>query len=115
MQNITVKRCRLVYLAFFHWLIDVADFSGWAKPLIILGLNPIAVYVLSEVFDTMFRTLNVPMALAQSIDCCTYLYQSLCTPFAKSETASLLYAFLTLVFMYLIAWIMWRKRLFIKI
>jgi predicted acyltransferase len=105
----------LVYLAFFHWLIDVADFSRWAKPLIILGLNPIAVYVLSEVFDTMFRTLNVPMALAQSIDCCTYLYQSLCTPFAKSETASLLYAFLTLVFMYLIAWIMWRKRLFIKI
>ena len=105
----------LVYLAFFHWLIDVADFSRWAKPLIISGLNPITVYVLSEVFDTMFRTLNVPMALTQYIDYCTYIYQSLCTPFAKSETASLLYAFLTLLFMYLIAWIMWRKRLFIKV
>jgi len=105
----------LVYLASFHWLIDVAGFSGWAKPLIILGLNPITVYVLSEVFDTTFRTLDLPMTLAQVIDCCAYLSQSLCTPFIKSETASLLYALLTLLFMYTIAWIMWRRRLFIKI
>jgi len=104
----------LVCLAFFHWSIDVANSSLWAKPIIILGLNPITVYVISEVFDTTFRTLNLAMALAQGIDCCSYLSQSLCTPFAKSETASLLYALLTLLFMYLIAWIMWRKRLFIR-
>ena len=105
----------LVFLAFFHWSIDIADFSRWAKPFIILGLNPITVYVLSEVFDTTLRTLNLPIALAQDIDCQSYVFQSLCTPIAKSETASLLYAFMTLLFMYLIAWIMWRKRIFIKI
>jgi predicted acyltransferase len=105
----------LVCLAFFHWLIDIADFSRWAKPFIILGLNPITVYVLSEVFDTTLRILNLPMSLAQDIDCQSYLFNNLCTPIAKSETASLLYALLTLLFMFLIAWIMWRKRLFIKI
>ena len=104
----------LVCLAFFYWLIDIADFSRWAKPLIILGLNPITVYVLSEVLDTTLRVLNLPMALALEIDCQTYLFKSLCTPVAESETASLLYALLTLLFMYLIAWIMWRKRLFIR-
>ena len=105
----------LVCLAFFHWSIDVADFSRWAKPFIILGLNPIAVYVLSEVFDTTLRILNLPMVLAQNIDCQSYVFNSLCSPIAKSETASLLYALLTLLFMFLIAWIMWRKRLFLKI
>ncbi len=104
----------LVCLAFFHWSIDVANFSLWAKPFIILGLNPITVYVLSEVFDTTLRTLNMPMALAQEIDCQSYLFNSFCTPIAESATASLLYALLTLLFMYLIAWIMWRKRLFIR-
>jgi predicted acyltransferase len=104
----------LVCLAFFYWLIDIADFSRWAKPLIILGLNPIAVYVLSEVFDTTLRILNLSMVLAQDIDCHSYLFNSLCTPVGKSETASLLYALLTLLFMLIIAWIMWRKRLFIK-
>jgi len=105
----------LVCLAFFYWSIDAADFSGWAKPLIILGLNPITVYVLSEVFDTTLRMLNLSMALAREIDCQTFLFTSLCTPIAESETASLLYALLTLLFMYLIAWIMWRKRLFIRV
>jgi len=105
----------LVCLAFFHWLIDIADFSRWAKPFIILGLNPITVYVLSEVFDATLRSLNLSMVLAQEIDCQSYLFKSFCTPIAESETASLLYALLTLLFMYLIAWIMWRKRLFIKI
>ena len=104
----------LVCLAFFYWSIDVANFSLWAKPFIILGLNPITVYVLSEVFDTTLRTLNMPMALAQEIDCQSYLFNSFCTPIAESATASLLYALMTLLFMYLIAWIMWRKRLFIR-
>jgi len=105
----------LVCLAFFHWSIDIADFSRWAKPLIILGLNPITVYVLSEVLDTILRILNVPMSKGQVINCQTYMFKSLCVPIAKSETASLIYGVLTLLSMYLVAWIMWRKRLFIKI
>jgi len=104
----------LVCLAFVYWLIDTAGFSRWAKPLIILGLNPITVYVLSEVLDTTLRDLNLPMTLAQEIDCQTFLFRSLCTPIAESETASLLYALMTLLFMLLIAWVMWRKRLFIR-
>jgi predicted acyltransferase len=105
----------LVGLAFFHWSIDVADFSRWSKPFIILGLNPITVYVLSEVFDTTLRILNLSISKGQVIDCQSYVFNSLCVPIAKSETASLLYGLLTLLFMYLIAWIMWRKRIFIKI
>jgi len=105
----------LVSLAFFHWLIDIAEFSRWTKPFIILGLNPITVYVLSEVFDNTLRSVNLPVALAQDIDCQSFVFQNLCSPVVQSETASLLYAFMTLLFMYLIAWIMWRKRIFIKI
>jgi predicted acyltransferase len=105
----------LVSLAFFHWFVDIAGLSRWTKPLIILGLNPITIYVLSEVFDNALRSVNLPVALAQDIDCQSYVFKSLCSPVAQSETASLLYALMTLLFMYLIAWIMWRKRIFIKI
>ncbi len=105
----------LVCLAFFHWLIDIEDFSRWAKPFIILGLNPITVYVLSEVFDTTLRILNLSISKGQTIDCQSYLFGYLCVLNAKPETASLLYGLVTLLFMFLIAWIMWRKRLFLKI
>jgi len=97
----------LVCLAFFYWLIDIADFSRWANPFIILGLNPITVYMLSEVFDTTLRIFNPPMSLGQVINCQPYLFKNLCI--AKPEIASLLYSLLTLLFMFLIAWIMWRK------
>jgi len=105
----------IVCLAFFHWLIDIEDFSRWAKPLIILGLNPITVYVLSEVFDTTLRILNLSISRGRVIDCQSYLFGYLCLLNQTQETASLLYGFMTLLFMFLVAWIIWRKRLFIKI
>ena len=105
----------LVCLAFFHWLIDIADFSRWAKPFIILGLNPITVYVLSQVSDTTLWVLNPVMSFAHGINYELYLCKSFHTSIVKPETVALLHPLLIILFMYLIAWIMWRKRLFIKI
>jgi len=105
----------LVSLAFFHWLINIADLSRWAKPFIILGLNPITVYVLSQVFDTTLWILNQLMFLACGIDYELYLFKGFHTPIAKPETVALLHPLLIILFMYLIAWILWRKRLFVKV
>ena len=41
----------LVAFAFFYWSIDILGAEGWAKPLVIFGVNPIAIYFLSEVLD----------------------------------------------------------------
>ncbi len=105
----------LVCLAFFHWLINIADLSRWARPFIIIGLNPIIVYVLSQVFDTTLWILNQLMFLACGIDYELYLFKGFHTPIAKPETVALLHPLLIILFMYLIAWIMWRKRLFIRV
>lgn len=105
----------LVCLAFFHWLIDIAHFSRWAKPFTILGLNPITIYVLSEVFDAKLRVLNLSLSHGQKVGCQSYLFSHLCTIITKPETASLVYGLMTLLLMFLIAWIMWRKRIFISI
>ncbi|MGA2027891.1 MAG: heparan-alpha-glucosaminide N-acetyltransferase domain-containing protein [Syntrophobacteraceae bacterium] len=113
--SILMAGMAIVCLAFFHWLIDIEDFSRWAKPLIILGLNPITVYVLSEVLDTTLSILNLPISTARAIDCqvCLFRYCYILNP--GPETASLFYGLMNLLFVFLIAWIMWRKRLFLKI
>jgi predicted acyltransferase len=38
-------------LALFYWLVDVRGYQKWAFPFIIIGLNPITIYVLQSVFD----------------------------------------------------------------
>jgi len=38
-------------LALFYWIIDVQGYKKWAFGYIVIGMNPIAVYVATEVFD----------------------------------------------------------------
>ncbi len=105
----------LVCLAFFQWFVDIAKQSRWAKPFIILGLNPIAIYVLSIVLDTTFRSMGLALSNGNGANCPFYLFGFLCLPVAKPEIASLFYASSILICMFLTAWILWRKRVFIKI
>jgi predicted acyltransferase len=38
-------------LALFYWLVDIRGYQKWAFPFIVIGLNPITIYVLQSVFD----------------------------------------------------------------
>jgi predicted acyltransferase len=41
----------MLLLALFYWLIDMKGYVKWAFPLIVVGLNPITIYVAQGVFD----------------------------------------------------------------
>jgi predicted acyltransferase len=105
----------LVFLAIFHLFIDVVGISGWAKPFIILGLNPITIYVLSQILDNSLRSMDLIISKGNRMTCQDFLFHQFCIPYAEAKTASLLYALGILICMLLVAWIMWRKRLFIKV
>ena len=38
-------------LTLFYWLIDVRGYRKWAFPFVVIGLNPITIYVAQGVFD----------------------------------------------------------------
>lgn len=38
-------------LSLFYWIIDVKGYQKWAFPFIVIGLNPITIYVADRVFD----------------------------------------------------------------
>lgn len=42
----------------FYWLIDVIGFQRWAYPLVVVGMNSIAAYVIGGVFGGWFRSLS---------------------------------------------------------
>jgi predicted acyltransferase len=105
----------LVGLAFFHWSIDMSGFPRWPKPLVILGLNPITIYVLSIVLDTTLRSMNLAVSTSKDVACRFYLFKICQVPTTESEVASLIYALVILASMFFVAWIMWRKGIFIRI
>lgn len=104
----------VVSLAFFYWFIDIAGFVRWSKPLAILGMNAITVYILSMVYGYSLWFLKLETPAGEKISCHSYLFRYFCT-YLGPKVDSLLWAFWIVLSMYLVAWIMWRKRIFIKI
>lgn len=45
-------------LAAFYWLIDVTGWKRWAFPLVVVGMNSIAAYVIGGAFGGWFRSLT---------------------------------------------------------
>ena len=45
----------LLLLCLFFWIIDVKGWKKWAFPFVIIGMNPITIYVAQSLFD--FRIL----------------------------------------------------------
>jgi predicted acyltransferase len=41
----------LLLLALFYWVVDVRGWKKWAFPFIVIGLNPITIYIVQGLFD----------------------------------------------------------------
>ena len=90
-------------LAFFYGVIDVAGRRKWAFPLVVVGMNSIAIYCLVHLIDKFIVT-----------SLYTHLGRGVFQIFGVTYEPLLL-GFVTLVIFYLILWWMYRRNLFIRI
>jgi predicted acyltransferase len=87
-----------------YWTVEEKGWRKWGHPLALLGLNPLALYVASEVIGMWIMT------GARNWSC-----RRLAGVGLAGETASLLWALGYAVFWWIIAAIMYRKAIFIKL
>lgn len=88
----------------FLWLMDGRGYQRWAKPLAILGMNAIAVYLASELVE---EALDLTGAHR-------WIYRTLFAPLASPKNASLAFAVCYVLLMYALAYAMHRKRWFLR-
>lgn len=105
----------LICLSLFFWVIDVKNYSKWARAFVIFGMNPLAIYALSEFLDQCFRFIHVHLPDGSSPSFRSYLFRNFFAPLAGPELASFLFAIGFVLFMLMIAWGMWKKRWFVKV
>jgi len=106
----------LVCFAIFYWFIDVKGYSRWAKPFVIFGMNAIAVYVFSESFGKLYDSvimLKQPDGSELSLQ--EAIFKTLFIPLASLVNASLIFALCFLLFIFLIAWILWKRKWFLRV
>lgn len=105
----------LICLATFYWLIDVKGLQRWAKPFTIFGMNAITVFVLSELLAVLLWVITWKGPDGSVITLHDYIHEHLFVPLASAMNASLLFAIAFVLEMYLVAWLMWKKRWFLKV
>jgi predicted acyltransferase len=106
----------------FYWLLDVnpsaavREVAGrWSRPFVIYGMNALFIFALSGLIAKMFGFIKFAQPDGSKISLGKTLYAPIRDlPIAPLNT-SLLYALLFNAFMFSIAWLMWRKKWFVKV
>ncbi|SHH46934.1 acyltransferase family protein [Massilia sp. CF038] len=100
----------LLLFGVFYWLLDAnphrrwrAIATHWSTPLLIYGMNALFIFAFSSLIAKMLMPYGpVVSAMLATLD-------------VAPELRSLLYALLFDAAMFMVAWVMWRKKWFVKV
>jgi len=105
----------LCFLAFLYWLIDIKGFVRWAKPFVIFGTNAIALYIGASVMESFLGAIIVGGDRSDPVTLQGWIFENLFLPFAEPVNASLAYAVCFTLVWLLLMWLLYRKRIFIRL
>ncbi len=101
-------------LALCWWLIEMRGWRAWARPFLWLGSNAILAYALSTFFAKEGSIIKVADG-TRGVAVQTWIYQHWFAPLAQANNASLGFAMCYLALWTLVAWGLYRKKIFIKV
>lgn len=104
----------IILLAGCYQLIEVRELRRWGKPFEILGLNAIFIFVASVLGLKLMAKIQIGTG-ETAISLYNWIYQNLFVSWAGEMNGSLLFALITLLFWWVIAYFMYSKNWFFKV
>jgi len=101
-------------LALCWWLIEIRGRRAWARPFLWLGSNAILAYALSTFVGKLGSIIDVPDG-KHAIAVQTWIYNHWFAPLAQARNASLAFALCYVALWTLVAWALYRKKIFVKV
>jgi predicted acyltransferase len=98
-------------LALCWWLIEMRGWHLWSRPFLWLGSNAILAYALS----TFVSKLGSITKVSDGITVQTWIYEHWFAPLAQPKNASLAFALCYVALWTLLAWALYRKKIFVKV
>jgi predicted acyltransferase len=100
----------LLTLATVWWLVDVKKYDGWTSPFVWFGMNPLAIYISHEVIAILLWAIPAGETPAYK-----WIYENIFHTWLGPYNASLAFAIGMILINLLIAWILYKKKIFIKV
>jgi predicted acyltransferase len=106
----------LLVFTWCYWIIDVKGYRRGLRPFAVYGLNAITVFVLAGLFGRLMGMIKVGSpAEGRGISLKSWIYSTLYEPIAGPYDASLLFAVTFVLFLYAIAYFMYRRNWILKV
>jgi predicted acyltransferase len=97
-------------LAVCYWFIDILGYKGWTTPWVAFGMNALSAYVLSGL---MARLLGLIKIGDQSLK--GWIFENLFMSWLPPYNASLAFAIVFVLCLFIPSWILYRKGIIIKV
>ncbi len=105
----------LQFLAICYWIIDIKGYRRWAKPFEVFGVNAIALYVVADLIAELLGLINLTGSDGAKIPLGSWIYDHLFASWASPLNASLAFAITFVLVCLGLMWILYRRKLFIKV
>ncbi|MGE3466043.1 MAG: acyltransferase family protein [Pyrinomonadaceae bacterium] len=105
----------LLVLGACYWLIDIKGYRRWAKPFEIFGVNALALFVFTGFFARMLSAYRVTGPDGQLIPVGRWIVNNIYLPILNPIDASLMYAVSFILLWLFLMWLLYRKRIFVKV
>jgi predicted acyltransferase len=104
----------MVVLAVCYWLVDVKGWRRWAKPFVVFGTNAIAAYVMADLVAIGSLDIHIH-AGGRRTSLHGYVYSHFFATLAQPKNASLLFAVFFVAVCYVPIWLLYRRKIFIRL
>jgi predicted acyltransferase len=105
----------LQFLALCYWIIDIKGYRRWAKPFEIFGVNAIALYVVADLIAVTLGLIKVNGPDGSRVPLGSWIYETLFASWASPVNASLAFAITFVLVCLGLMWILFRRKIFIKV
>jgi predicted acyltransferase len=101
----------LAALALCYWMVEMRGWRKWGAPFVWYGSNAITVFAAS----TALGVFSVKYHVRPGVTYKAWVYGTMFAPLASAENASVMYASAYVITFLVLAWVMYRNKIFIKI
>ena len=105
----------LEFLALCYWLIDIKKHQWWTRPFVVFGVNAITLFVGSGVMARLLGLIKVPTGDGTRISLQSWIYQNVFLSWLPPYRASLAFAICFILVWLGLMWILYRRKIFIKV
>ena len=105
----------LLFLAMCYWFIDKLKIRWWVKPFQVYGMNAITVFFMSSLVAKLLYIIKVTDSTGSEISLRGFLFNNLFLSWLPPINASLAWAIVYVLIWLGLMWILYYKKIFIKV